>query len=233
MLWFFFKIPPLRRHFNLIVSVKGDNFAVMSSSSDKLSAEVVLGFLEDAEPWRLLSPQFPSKVGGKPAWLSFRGLPKLPELECELCHLPMVFLLQVSGNKEKINDLSPYVLHVFGLENSLCVDKVVIRWNRDVGISIPLCLSAIWHQRLPIVLNDCQMPFSCQVYAPIFGQERCFHRTLFLFCCKSPECYKCNDGRCVKGNYCGYSNMLIGCLTFSAVLFPLCLLYLLRRHPFF
>lgn len=102
----------------------------MSGSSDKLSAEVVLGFLEDAEPWRLLSPQFPSKVGGKPAWLSLRGLPDLPELECEMCRLPMVFLLQV--------------------------------------------------------------------YAPIFGQDKCFHRTLFLFCCKSPECYKCNDSRCMK-----------------------------------
>uniref|UniRef100_A0AAX7T2N6 MYND-type domain-containing protein n=1 Tax=Astatotilapia calliptera TaxID=8154 RepID=A0AAX7T2N6_ASTCA len=94
------------------------------------SAEVVLGFLEDAEPWRLRSPQFPSKVGGKPAWLSQRGLPSLPGLECEICRLPMVFLLQV--------------------------------------------------------------------YAPISGQDRSFHRTLFLFCCKTPECYTRNDSRCMK-----------------------------------
>lgn len=107
--------------------MKDDNFAAMSSSSDKLSAEVVLGFLEDAEPWRLLSPQFPSKVGGKPAWLSFRGLPELQELECEMCHLPMVFLLQVFGIRERFNDPPPYALFVFGLENSLCVDKVVTR----------------------------------------------------------------------------------------------------------
>lgn len=94
------------------------------------SAEVVLGFLEDAEPWRLRSPQFPSKVGGKPAWLSQRGLPSLPELECEICRLPMVFLLQV--------------------------------------------------------------------YAPISGQDRSFHRTLFFFCCKTPECYTRNESRCMK-----------------------------------
>ncbi|KAM9366432.1 programmed cell death protein 2 [Symphorus nematophorus] len=94
------------------------------------SAEVVLGFLEEAEPWRLLSPQFPSKVGGKPAWLSQRGLPSLPGLECEKCCLPMAFLLQV--------------------------------------------------------------------YAPISGQDRSFHRTLFLFCCKTQECYTCNDSRCMK-----------------------------------
>lgn len=69
----------------------------MSSDNNALSAEVVLGFLEEAEPWRLLSTQFPSKVGGKPAWLSQKGLPSLPELQCEKCRLPMAFLLQVSG----------------------------------------------------------------------------------------------------------------------------------------
>lgn len=68
----------------------------MSSDTNMSSAEVVLGFLEEAEPWRLLSPQFPSKVGGTPAWLSQRGLPSLPGLECEICRLPMAFLLQVS-----------------------------------------------------------------------------------------------------------------------------------------
>lgn len=94
------------------------------------AAEVVLGFLEEAEPWRLQSPQFPSKVGGKPAWLSQRGLPSLPGLECEICRLPMAFLLQV--------------------------------------------------------------------YAPVSGQDRSFHRTLFLFCCKTQECYKSNDSRCMK-----------------------------------
>ncbi|XP_044202599.1 programmed cell death protein 2 [Thunnus albacares] len=94
------------------------------------SAEVVLGFLEEAESWRLRSPQFPSKVGGKPAWLCQRGLPSLSGLECEICRLPLAFLLQV--------------------------------------------------------------------YAPISGQDRSFHRTLFLFCCKTPECYTHNDSRCMK-----------------------------------
>ncbi|XP_033847630.1 programmed cell death protein 2 [Periophthalmus magnuspinnatus] len=92
--------------------------------------EVILGFLEEAEPWQLLSPQFPSKVGGKPAWLGQKGVPCLSQLECEICHLPMVFLLQV--------------------------------------------------------------------YAPLSGQDQCFHRTLFLFCCKTPECYSHNDSRCMK-----------------------------------
>lgn len=43
-------------------------------------------------------------------------------------------------------------------------------------------------------------PSSLQVYAPISGQDRSFHRTLFLFCCRTHECYMCNDSRCMKGN---------------------------------
>uniref|UniRef100_G3PUL4 Programmed cell death 2 n=1 Tax=Gasterosteus aculeatus TaxID=69293 RepID=G3PUL4_GASAC len=102
----------------------------MSGDPGPPPVKVDLGFLEEAEPWRLLSPQFPSKVGGKPAWLSQKGPPSLPELECEKCRLPMAFLLQV--------------------------------------------------------------------YAPISGEDRSFHRTLFLFCCKTCECYTCNDSSCIS-----------------------------------
>ncbi|NP_001134666.1 programmed cell death protein 2 [Salmo salar] len=91
---------------------------------------VALGFLEEAEHWRLQSHQFPSKVGGKPAWLSQLDIPGLPELACGKCQLPTAFLLQV--------------------------------------------------------------------YAPITGQDRSFHRTLFVFCCKTPDCYSRNDSRCLK-----------------------------------
>lgn len=98
----------------------------------KTHSEVVLGFLEEAESWQLLSNQFPSKVGGRPAWLSQADLPAVSELQCEECKLPAVFLLQV--------------------------------------------------------------------YAPVTEYDRCFHRTLFVFCCKTPACYTRNDSKCFKGN---------------------------------
>ncbi|XP_017552072.2 programmed cell death protein 2 [Pygocentrus nattereri] len=100
------------------------------ASESERETGVVLGFLEEAEPWQLLSAQFPSKVGGKPAWLSRLGLPELPELLCEKCQLPLGFLLQV--------------------------------------------------------------------YAPIVGFERSFHRTLYVLCCRTPACYTRNDNRCFK-----------------------------------
>ncbi|KAJ8359940.1 hypothetical protein SKAU_G00164650 [Synaphobranchus kaupii] len=89
---------------------------------------VVLGFLEEAEPWQLQSSQFPSKVGGKPAWLSQVDLPC--PIACGKCNRPAALLLQV--------------------------------------------------------------------YAPIVGQDRSFHRTLFVFCCNTPDCYSYNDSRCFK-----------------------------------
>ncbi|TRY88019.1 hypothetical protein DNTS_028271 [Danionella cerebrum] len=101
--------------------------AVKGSAVD---SGVVLGFLEEAESWQLLSNQFPSKVGGRPAWLSQVDLPITSELQCDTCTQPTVFLLQV--------------------------------------------------------------------YAPISKFERCFHRTLFVFCCKTPTCYTRNDSKCFK-----------------------------------
>lgn len=87
------------------------------------------------------------------------------------------------------------LLHIFlSRKFTLCWHSCYC-WNWDIGSSISLYVSQ------HLVLNDYQMCLSYQVYAPIFGQDRCFHRTLFLFCCKSPECYKCNDSRCMKGNF--------------------------------
>ncbi|XP_059970815.1 programmed cell death protein 2 isoform X3 [Mesoplodon densirostris] len=54
-----------------------------------------LGFVEAAPAWRLRSEQFPSKVGGRPAWLGAAGLPGPARLACALCGRPLAFLLQL------------------------------------------------------------------------------------------------------------------------------------------
>ncbi|XP_077014082.1 programmed cell death protein 2 isoform X2 [Tamandua tetradactyla] len=56
---------------------------------------VELGFVEEAPAWRLRSEQFPSKVGGRPAWLSQAGLPGPADLACGACGHPLAFLLQL------------------------------------------------------------------------------------------------------------------------------------------
>ncbi|XP_057229586.1 programmed cell death protein 2 isoform X2 [Malurus melanocephalus] len=85
-----------------------------------------LGFAAAAEgpggAWRLRSASFPSKVGGRPAWLGEAGLPGPAALRCGRCQQPCAFLLQL--------------------------------------------------------------------YAPLAGRPDAFHRTLFVFACRSPACYR-------------------------------------------
>ncbi|KAL1505787.1 hypothetical protein ABEB36_005268 [Hypothenemus hampei] len=58
-------------------------------------SKVVLGVLEPCENWLLESRFFPSKAGGKPAWLSLKSIPTTCDLTCEKCGKVMVFLCQI------------------------------------------------------------------------------------------------------------------------------------------
>uniref|UniRef100_UPI00398F0329 programmed cell death protein 2 n=1 Tax=Pristiophorus japonicus TaxID=55135 RepID=UPI00398F0329 len=64
------------------------------AAGGEASSSVELGFAERAAPARLVSSQFPSKVGGRPAWLSLQ-LPGPELLRCGGCAQPLLFLLQV------------------------------------------------------------------------------------------------------------------------------------------
>lgn len=56
----------------------------------------MLGFVDDPEtPESLLRHRFPSKVGGRPAWLDPLDLPKREQLTCRISGRPLDFLLQV------------------------------------------------------------------------------------------------------------------------------------------
>lgn len=91
---------------------------------------VDLGFPEKCEPWELESRLFPSKLGGKPAWLDLKNLPKPEDLQCEVCKQQMCFL--------------------------------------------------------------------CQIYAPYEDDDDNFHRTIFVFVCRKPECCRPNSAENFK-----------------------------------
>ncbi|KAK2489211.1 hypothetical protein MC885_012567 [Smutsia gigantea] len=74
---------------------------------------VELGFVEAAPAWRLRSEQFPSKVGGRPAWLGAAGLPGPAELACALCGRPLAFLLQLYAPVPGLADAFHRGLFVF------------------------------------------------------------------------------------------------------------------------
>lgn len=63
---------------------------------------VELGFLEKPDATtNLTSSHFPSKVGGKPAWLELKQLPGPEQLACNICKRPMVLLIQLYAPMRK------------------------------------------------------------------------------------------------------------------------------------
>ncbi|KAK9819849.1 hypothetical protein WJX72_003204 [[Myrmecia] bisecta] len=78
---------------------KGSTPGSGSDSEDDSSSEELqwlLGFVEPpAKPAALLRHRFPSKVGGRPAWLHPTHLPSREQLLCKVTGRPLSFLLQV------------------------------------------------------------------------------------------------------------------------------------------
>ena len=57
--------------------------------------DIQLGFVENTDSWKLVSRYFPTKVGGRPAWLDLKHLPPAESLRCGHCGAPYVFLCQL------------------------------------------------------------------------------------------------------------------------------------------
>ncbi|KAL6267497.1 hypothetical protein P5V15_000571 [Pogonomyrmex californicus] len=81
---------------------------------------VDLGFVEKCESWRLESRFFPSKVGGRPAWLDLKNIPTKADLECEYCGDPCVFLCQIYAPYEEDVDAFHRTIYVFICKNVDC-----------------------------------------------------------------------------------------------------------------
>lgn len=75
--------------------------ACKEAKQRKLDNEVQLGFAEEIDEddavrkLQMTSSFFPSKIGGRPAWLNLQDLPDSDRMLCKICWKPMVFLLQV------------------------------------------------------------------------------------------------------------------------------------------
>lgn len=82
-----------------------------------------LGFLEKVHSSKLEAVFFPSKVGGKPAWLSQDNLPSLDQLECPKCRKRMTFLLQVYAPVDGKEECFHRTIYVFVCINSDCSER--------------------------------------------------------------------------------------------------------------
>ncbi|KAK9870013.1 hypothetical protein WA026_006108 [Henosepilachna vigintioctopunctata] len=81
---------------------------------------VDLGFLEPCENWQVESRVFPSKAGGKPAWLDLEGVPSGEDLKCSICKDIMVFLCQIYAPYEEDDNNFHRTLFIFVCRNENC-----------------------------------------------------------------------------------------------------------------
>uniref|UniRef100_A0A6I8N0F8 Programmed cell death 2 n=1 Tax=Ornithorhynchus anatinus TaxID=9258 RepID=A0A6I8N0F8_ORNAN len=79
-----------------------------------------LGFAEATPGWRLRSGHFPSKVGGRPAWLGEDGLPGPAALGCPRCRQPLAFLLQLYAPLPDPHHAFHRALFVFACRDPAC-----------------------------------------------------------------------------------------------------------------
>jgi pre-rRNA-processing protein TSR4 len=86
-----------------------------------MAKPVSLGFVKEDGDLRLLaSHYFPSKVGGRPAWLSLNPLQTTDELTCPKCSNPMVFVLQVYAPRDQKTEAFHRTLFVFACQTPGC-----------------------------------------------------------------------------------------------------------------
>ncbi len=88
-----------------------------------VKTKMELGFVEKVDdPSQLCNSLFPSKVGGKPAWLDPQDLPPPESVSCKRCRSPLTFLLQVyaplsDGERDETFHRS---ISIFMCRDSIC-----------------------------------------------------------------------------------------------------------------
>lgn len=85
-----------------------------------MSEPIDIGFAEECESWRLESRFFPSKIGGKPAWLNLKNIPDSKQLACDYCSEPCIFLCQVYAPYEEDAKAFHRTVYLFICKNPAC-----------------------------------------------------------------------------------------------------------------
>lgn len=149
--------------------------------------EVDIGFLEESPSWKLESRFFPSKVGGKPAWLNLEQLPSLEELNCKICQKPCIFLCQIYAPFEEYPSCFHRTLFIF-----VCIDPECCNLSSNKNFKV-------FRSQLPRV-NDYfpeEPPEESEFWNPDLNASK--YLTLCKVCgCAGPlKCANCNNT-----NYC-------------------------------
>ncbi|VVD04099.1 unnamed protein product [Leptidea sinapis] len=85
-----------------------------------MEKSVDIGILEEKSTWLLHPRFFPSKVGGKPAWLDLKNLISTSDLLCNKCNEVLVFLCQVYAPFEELEYCFHRSIFIFICKNGSC-----------------------------------------------------------------------------------------------------------------
>ncbi|KAI4479058.1 hypothetical protein M0802_014461 [Mischocyttarus mexicanus] len=160
---------------------------------------VDLGFVEKCESWQLESRFFPSKVGGRPAWLDLKNIPKKEDLECEYCKNPCVFLCQIYAPYEEDDDAFHRILYVFICKDPSCC-KINENGNLKVLRSQLNRFNPFYPSEPPIEKQNwrtdistdswCKTCCVCGISAP----NHCSKCKIANYCCRNHQIYDWKHG---------------------------------------
>ncbi|EZA47660.1 hypothetical protein DMN91_012568 [Ooceraea biroi] len=160
---------------------------------------VDLGFVEKCEPWRLESRFFPSKAGGKPAWLDLNNIPGKKDLECEYCGDPCVFLCQVYAPYEEDANAFHRTIYVFMCKKGDCCKP-----NRNGNLKVfrsQLSRSNSFYPSEPPVeredwrtdIDVSQWTKTCRICG-ILAPSHCAECKVANYCCRVHQVYDWKNG---------------------------------------
>uniref|UniRef100_A0A131YHP9 Pre-rRNA-processing protein TSR4 n=1 Tax=Rhipicephalus appendiculatus TaxID=34631 RepID=A0A131YHP9_RHIAP len=192
----------------------------MSTVSEPRCA-VELGFTEKRDAWALKSKYFPSKIGGKPAWLHLSDVPCGKRLACKNCGEPCVFLLQVYAPRDDVDSAFHRTLFVFVCVTPDCANK------HDAGSFIVLRSqlpkeNSFYSSEPPVESPDTSGSPSAEDFCKIcavcgaLGDKTCSKCHSRHYCSKSHQILDWRDGHKARCN----SQCTDGCERTSAPLFP-------------
>ncbi|XP_055838047.1 programmed cell death protein 2 [Episyrphus balteatus] len=91
-----------------------------SNASHEHEHQIDLGFAEECEPNLLRNVYFPSKIGGKPAWLDLEKIPSTDDLKCKKCGAPQSFLCQIYAPIEEKPECFHRTIYIFICREPSC-----------------------------------------------------------------------------------------------------------------
>lgn len=160
---------------------------------------VDLGFVEKCEPWLLESRFFPSKVGGKPAWLDLENIPGAKDVECEYCKEPCVFLCQIYAPYEENNDAFHRTIFVFICKREEC-SKLNETGNLKVFRSQLPKVNRFFPSEPPIEQRDWRTDINVDQWAKtcyvcgISAPNHCSKCKKTNYCCRAHQVYDWKHG---------------------------------------